>query len=69
MKPQHAADLFVETMDPIPKEHADQARKLLENLRDIAAVHQSSQHTPSLQETASKLSSKENALDCVATQA
>ena len=48
VKPQHAADLFIETMEPIPKEHADQARKLLENLRDIAAV-QSSQHTPSLQ--------------------
>ena len=49
VKPQHAADLFTETMEPIPKEHADQARKLLENLRDIAAV-QSSEHTPSLQE-------------------
>ena len=49
VKPQHAADLFIETMELIPKEHADQARKLLENLRDIAAV-QSSQHTPSSQE-------------------
>ena len=25
VKPQHAADLFIETMEPIPKEHADQA--------------------------------------------
>ena len=48
VKPQHAADLFTETMEHFPKEHADQARKLLENLRDIAGV-QSSQHTPSLQ--------------------
>ena len=48
VKPQHAADLFIETMEPIPKEHADQARKLLENLRDIA-VAQSSQSTPSFQ--------------------
>ena len=47
-EPQHAADLFIETMEPISKEHADQARKLLDNLRDIAAV-QSSEHTPSLQ--------------------
>ena len=49
MKPQHAADLFIETMEHTPKEHVDKARKLLENLRDIAAV-QSSQHTPYLQE-------------------
>ena len=45
-KPQHAADLFIETMEPIPKEQADQARKLLENLRDISAA-QASEHTPS----------------------
>ena len=49
VKPQHAADLFIEAMEPISKDHADQARKLLENLRDIAAV-QSPEHTPSLQE-------------------